>query len=107
MARLTTQQRVNLTILVAALGYFVDVFDIQLFGILRTPSLKSLGLTSDEITTIGTQLLNWQMAGMVLGGILWGMLGDKKGRVQVLFGTILLYSVANIANAFVHTIPEY
>ncbi len=107
MARLTTQQRTSLTILVAALGYFVDVFDIQLFGIVRTTSLKSLGLTGDQITSVGAMLLNWQMAGMLLGGILWGILGDKKGRVYVLFGTILLYSVANIANAFVDTIPAY
>jgi MFS family permease len=107
MARLTEKQRINVTILVAALGYFVDIFDIQLFSILRVPSLKSLGLSGDELTTIGSHLLNWQMAGMLLGGILWGMIGDRKGRVYVLFGTIILYSLGNIANAFVTTIPAY
>jgi MFS family permease len=107
MARLTDKQRINLTILVAALGYFVDVFDLQLFSMLRVSSLKSLGLDPAQITIVGAQLLNWQMAGMLLGGILWGVLGDKKGRVYVLFGTILLYSLGNIANAFVTTIPAY
>ena len=107
MARLTEKQRVNLTILVAALGYFVDVFDLQLFSMLRVTSLKSLGLPPDQITTIGAYLLNWQMVGMLLGGILWGVLGDKKGRVYVLFATILIYSLGNIANAFVTTVPAY
>lgn len=100
-------QRVSLTILVAAMGYFVDVFDIHLFSIVRVASLKSLGLSPEDVTTIGVQLVNWQMGGFLLGGLLWGILGDKKGRVFVLFGTILLYSLGNIANAFVTTIPEY
>ncbi|HEU0118733.1 MAG TPA: MFS transporter [Alphaproteobacteria bacterium] len=107
MASLTSKQRVSLTILVAALGYFVDVFDLQLFSMLRLSSLKSFGLSPEQITSVGVDLLNWQMAGMLLGGILWGMLGDKRGRVYVLFGTILLYSIGNIANGFVHTIPAY
>lgn len=107
MPRLTEQQKIGMTILVGALGYFVDIFDIQLFSIVRVGSLKSLGLSPDAITSSGIMLLNWQMVGMLLGGILWGMLGDKKGRVYVLFGTILLYSLGNIANAFVTTIPAY
>lgn len=107
MARLSAQQRISLTILVAALGYFVDVFDMLLFAVLRVDSLQSLGLAPDQITAAGALILNWQMAGMLLGGILWGTLGDKKGRVYVLFGTILLYSVGSIANAFVTTVPEY
>jgi len=107
MTRLTEKQRVSITILVAALGYFVDVFDLQLFSMLRITSLQSLGLSGDQLTTIGSHLLNWQMAGMLLGGILWGILGDRKGRVYVLFGTILLYSLGNIANAFVTSVPEY
>jgi MFS family permease len=100
-------QRTSLTILVAALGYFVDVFDLQLFSILRVTSLQSMGLSPEEITNTGAMLINWQMAGFLVGGVFWGMLGDKKGRVMVLFGTILLYSVSNIANAFVTTIPAY
>lgn len=107
MSRLTDKQRTGITILVAALGYFVDVFDLQLFSMLRIPSLRALGLSGDDLTTVGTQLLNWQMAGMLCGGILWGVLGDRKGRVYVLFGTIVLYSLGNIANAFVTTIPQY
>ncbi len=104
---LSAARRTYLTILVAALGYFVDVFDIQLFGIVRVRSLHDLGLNPDAIMISGAHLLNWQMAGMLLGGLLWGVLGDKKGRVYVLFGTILLYSLGNIANAFVTTIPAY
>ncbi len=107
MSRLSATQKTSLTILVAALGYFVDVFDLQLFAMLRVSSLKSLGLSPAEITSVGTTILNWQMAGMLVGGILWGILGDKKGRVYVLFGTIILYSLGNIANAFVTTIPAY
>ena len=97
----------NFTVLVAALGYFVDMYDLVLYGIVRIPSLKSLGITGDDLVTQGVFLLNMQMAGMLLGGIIWGILGDKKGRLSVLFGSIALYSVANIANAFVTSIPAY
>lgn len=100
-------QRASLTILVAALGYFVDVFDLQLFSIVRVNSLNGLGLSPDNVTSTGAMLINWQMAGFLVGGIFWGVLGDKRGRVLVLFGTILLYSVSNIANAFVTSIPAY
>ena len=105
--RLSSTQRISLTILVAALGYFVDVFDLQLFAMVRVSSLKDLGLPPEAITSTGAALLNWQMAGMLVGGILWGILGDRKGRIWVLFGTILLYSLGTLANAFVHTIPAY
>jgi len=107
LKHISANRRTALTILVAAMGYFVDVFDIQLFGIVRVKSLQSLGLAPDDVTAVGAHLLNWQMAGMLLGGLAWGMLGDKKGRIQVLFGTILLYSLGNIANAFVTSIPAY
>lgn len=100
-------QRTSLTILVAALGYFVDIFDLQLFSIVRVNSLNSMGLSPDAVTSTGAMLMNWQMAGFLVGGILWGVLGDRRGRVFVLFGTILLYSVSNIANAFVTSIPAY
>ena len=105
--KLSEKQKIFLTVIVAALGYFVDVFDLQLFTTVRVSSLKSLGLSLDQITIVGAQILNWQMAGMLLGGILWGVLGDKKGRTYALFGTILLYSIGNIANGFVTTIPAY
>jgi MFS family permease len=92
---------------VAALGYMVDMYDLFLFNIVRVPSLKDLGLTGDELFTKGLLILDVQMAGMLLGGILWGVLGDKKGRLSVLFGSILLYSLANIANGFVTSYDQY
>lgn len=98
----------SLTVLVAALGYFVDMFDLLLFPIVRQPSLTALGVAPGDAQISATYLLlNAQMVGMLLGGILWGVLGDKKGRLSTLFGSIALYSVANIANAFVHGIPAY
>ncbi|MBI1752782.1 MAG: MFS transporter [Acidobacteria bacterium] len=97
----------NLTVLVAALGYFVDMFDLLLFPIVRQPSLTALGVPPALQVEVGASLLNWQMVGMLLGGIFWGVLGDKKGRLSTLFGSIALYSVANLANAFVHSVPAY
>ena len=98
----------NTTVIVSALGYFVDMFDISLFAAVRTSSLKSLGITDpNDLLTIGVRLYNCQMIGMLLGGLFWGVLGDKKGRVTVLYGSILLYSLANVANAFVMTVPQY
>lgn len=97
----------SLAVIVAALGFFVDVFDLLLFGIVRKPSLRELGLSDAEILTKGELLISIQMIGMMLGGIVWGILGDKKGRLKVLFGSILLYSLANIINGFVETLPQY
>lgn len=94
-------------VLVASLGYFVDIYDLLLFSIVRLSSLKSLGLTGTEATGSGIFLLNVQMAGLMIGGIFWGIWGDKKGRLAVLFGSILIYSLANIANGFVHSITSY
>ena len=82
----------NSTVLVSALGYFVDIYDLILFGIVRVASLKSLGVPPDQLINYGVLLLNMQMAGMLIGGIFWGIIGDKKGRLSVLFGSILLYS---------------
>lgn len=94
-------------VLLAAMGYFVDIYDLLLFSIVRVPSLKSLGFTGQVLTDNGIFLLNIQMLGLLTGGICWGILGDKKGRLYVLFGSIFLYSVANIANGFVHSIESY
>ncbi|QIX61934.1 MFS transporter [Hymenobacter lutimineralis] len=95
-------------VVVAALGYFVDIYDLILFSIVRVASLNELGITAaDQVTSQGLYLINMQMGGMLLGGILWGVLGDKKGRLSVLFGSILIYSLANIANGFVQTIDQY
>ena len=87
----------SLPVIVAALGYFVDIYDLLLFGIVRIPSLEAMHINPD---TVGKSILNWQMAGLLLGGILWGVLGDKKGRLSVLFGSIITYSLANIACGF-------
>ena len=95
----------NLAVIVGALGYFVDVYDLLLFSIIRIPSLKSLGLTMEEIDR--TNILNIQMIGLLIGGIIWGILGDKKGRLKVLFASIILYSLGSIANGFVHNVTQY
>lgn len=93
---------------VAALGYFVDIFDLVLFGMLRVDSLKGLGITeSNQLESYGLMLDNWQMGGMLIGGIVWGIIGDKKGRLSVLFGSIITYSIANIANGIVDSVSAY
>jgi MFS family permease len=92
----------SLPVIVAALGYFVDIYDLLLFGIVRVPSLIELGMNVDQD---GTTILNFQMTGLLVGGILWGVLGDKKGRLSVLFGSILVYSLANIACGFLPQFP--
>ncbi|MGC4102643.1 MFS transporter [Ferruginibacter sp.] len=97
----------NIAVIVAALGYFVDIYDLLLFSIIRIPSLKSFGLTTDQAKLTGENILTWQMIGLLIGGIIWGMMGDKKGRLSVLFGSIILYSLANIANGFVQTEMQY
>ena len=94
-------------IIVAALGYFVDIFDLLIFSIVREPSLKALHVPEAEIINASTRVINWQMLGLLLGGILWGIMGDKKGRLSVLFGSILLYSVANFMNGYVQTVDQY
>ena len=97
----------NIAVIVAALGYFVDIYDLLLFSIIRVPSLQSFGLSKEQITTNGEGIIMWQMAGLLIGGIIWGIMGDKKGRLSVLFGSIVLYSLANIANGFVENVDQY
>ena len=97
----------QLAVIVSALGFFVDVYDLLLFAIIRKSSLAALGLTPDQILTEGELLISVQMIGLLIGGILFGIIGDKKGRLSVLFGSILLYSIANILNGMVHTVPQY
>jgi MFS family permease len=94
-------------VVVGALGYFVDIYDLILFAVVRVSSLKSLGYAGDQLVTQGTWLINVQMAGMLIGGVLWGLLGDRVGRIKVLFGSIILYSLANIANGLVHGVEAY
>lgn len=97
----------GMLVIVAALGYFVDIYDLILFSIVRTDSLLGIGVPESEIESVGLHLINMQMIGMLTGGVLWGVLGDKRGRLSVLFGSIILYSLANIANGFVTTVPMY
>lgn len=97
----------NIAVIAAGLGFFIDAFDLFLFSIYRIPSLTELGLSGKELLSQGEWLLSVQMAGMMVGGLITGIIGDKRGRVAVLFGSILLYSGANIANAFVHDTTTY
>lgn len=97
----------SIPVIVAALGYFVDIYDLLLFSFIRIPSLTSFGFSQDESVHIGLRIISWQMTGLLLGGILWGVIGDKRGRMSVLFGSIVIYSLANIANGLVHTVTQY
>lgn len=104
-----SNKQIALIIVVAALGYFVDIYDLVLFGVVKSESLDQIMTGADALSKANTGkfLFNMQMLGMLIGGLLWGILGDKKGRLKVLFGSILLYSVANLANAFVTDISTY
>jgi len=102
-----SQSILSLPVIVGALGFFVDIYDLLLFNIIRKPSLQSLGLTADEVFKKGETILSIQMVGILLGGIIWGIMGDKKGRKSVLFGSILLYSIATIANGMATNITQY
>jgi len=97
----------SLPVIVASLGYFVDIYDLLLFGIIRVKSLSSLGLNETQVRDSGEFIISIQMAGLLIGGIIWGVMGDKRGRLSVLFGSIILYSLANIANGFVQTVDQY
>lgn len=98
---------VAMVVLVAALGYFVDIYNLILFGVVRKASLAGIGVPADQIRDTGIFLLNAQMVGMLLGGVLWGVIADKKGRLAVLFASIITYSIANIANGMVHEVWQY
>ncbi|MDB5240855.1 MAG: transporter, partial [Spirosoma sp.] len=106
-AKSQVQYLLQLPVLVAALGYFVDMYDLFLFSVVRVPSLKALGVTCEQLLPEGVFLLNMQLAGLLIGGVLWGIMGDKRGRLSVLFGSILLYSLANIANGMVTSLTQY
>lgn len=101
------RRSIHLAVLVAALGYFVDVYDLLLFSIVRVASLIDLGVPQTEVLSVGVRLINTQMTGLLIGGVFWGILADNFGRRSVLFGSILMYSVANIANGMVQTVDQY
>src|SRR5690606_24174025 len=107
MDKAKSNKNIVLIILVASLGYFVDIYDLILFSVVRVKSLQDLGVAEADMLPIGAAIINSQMFGMLLGGILWGVLGDKRGRLSVLFGSIITYSLANIANGFVTTVTQY
>jgi len=102
-----SQKGITAAVIVAALGYFVDIYDLLLFSIIRIPSLQEIGYSGYALMEKGAFLLNIQMIGLLIGGVFWGILGDKRGRLSVLFGSIFIYSVANIANGFVHSFESY
>ncbi len=97
----------NLAVVVAALGYFVDIYDLLLFTIVREPSLRALGVVDTNMLAASTKIINWQMIGLLIGGVIWGVMGDKRGRLSVLFGSILLYSVANFITGWVQNVEQY
>jgi putative MFS transporter len=97
----------SLAVIVAALGYFVDIYDLLLFTIVREPSLRGINIGDAEMLAASTHIINYQMIGLLIGGILWGVMGDKRGRLSVLFGSILLYSVANFVTGYVQTVDQY
>lgn len=105
-----SQSIFNIAVIVAALGYFVDIYDLLLFTIVREPSLRDLGVSLQDgkaVLAASTKIINWQMVGLLIGGIVWGIMGDKKGRLSVLFGSIILYSIANFVTGFVQTTDQY
>ena len=97
----------SLAVIVAALGYFVDIYDLLLFTIVREPSLVGIHVAESDMLSVSTRIINWQMIGLLIGGIVWGIMGDKRGRLSVLFGSILLYSIANFATGYVQTVDQY
>lgn len=97
----------SLAVIVAALGYFVDIYDLLLFTIVKKPSMLGVGATDASMLADSTKVINWQMTGLLIGGIFWGVLADKKGRLSVLFGSIILYSVANFVTGFIQTVDQY
>jgi MFS family permease len=101
------KKNLTLIILVASLGYFVDIYDLVIFSIVRLQSFKDIGVPEAAMRTDGEYVINMQMAGLLIGGFIWGIIGDKYGRLKVLFGSILLYSLGNIANGFVNDIHSY
>lgn len=107
MDKRTIKQLFSIPVIVAALGYFVDIYDLLLFTIVKAPSLRGVGATDLTMLADSTKVINWQMGGLLLGGIIWGVLGDKKGRLSVLFGSIILYSVANFITGFIETVDQY
>src|ERR1700727_2554901 len=109
MTDLSANQKRNafFLVIVASLGYFVDIYDLLIFSIVRVKSLHDIGVADADIRLEGVYIINMQMFGLLLGGVLWGVIGDKLGRIKVLFGSILLYSIANFINGNVTSVEAY
>lgn len=103
----SSHRNIIFIVIVASLGYFVDIYDLVIFSIVRVQSFHDIGIPDLQMRTQGEYVLNMQMGGLLIGGIIWGVIGDKFGRIKVLFGSIILYSLANMANAYVHNINSY
>ncbi|MEO9071080.1 MAG: MFS transporter, partial [Ginsengibacter sp.] len=103
----SNRRNIIFLVIVASFGYFVDIYDLVIFSIVRIQSFHDIGIPAAEMRREGEYVLNMQMGGLLLGGIIWGIIGDKFGRIKVLFGSILLYSFANMANAYVGNINSY
>src|SRR6202012_2207649 len=102
-----TTRNIVFLVIVASLGYFVDIYDLLVFSIVRMPSLLAIGVKPADVKAVGVTIINWQMFGLLVGGLLWGIVGDKLGRIRVLFGSILLYSIANFINGRVTSVDGY
>lgn len=98
---------ITTAIIVSALGYFVDMYDVYLFNVVRIQSLSSLGVAEKDLLATGISIMDWTFSGMLIGGVVWGILGDKKGRLKVLFGSIIIYSLATFATSFVESVTQY
>lgn len=103
----TPARHIAFLVIVASLGYFVDIYDLLVFSIVRVPSLTGIGVKAADVKAVGVAIINWQMFGLLLGGLLWGIMGDKLGRIKVLFGSILMYSIANFINGWVTSVDAY
>jgi len=103
----TPARHIAFLVIVASLGYFVDIYDLLVFSIVRVPSLTGIGVKAADLKAVGVAIINWQMFGLLLGGLLWGIMGDKLGRIKVLFGSILMYSIANFINGWVTSVDAY
>lgn len=95
------EQSIALLILVASLGYFVDAYDLIIASVVRSSAIVELGLAqvgTPEHTKYAQLFEYVQSAGILLGGIIFGVYSDKKGRKKALYYSIAIYSIANILN---------
>lgn len=102
-----TTRVLNATVIVTALGYFIDLFDYYVFLVTRQKVLTDFGFSGSQLMETGLYMVNLQFAGLLVGGVIFGVLGDKIGRKQSLLGSILLYSIATLASGMTHNIDVF